>query len=127
MIELEIFLAVLAGGAIATLIGWRAAWRADRRLRSAIAALPAGIAFYDADDRLYLWNDTYKDVSGGGGKLLRRGVRFRELLEEDLRTGHYAEAEGPRGLGLVGERRVVELQLVQGLAQVRELRAVDWI
>ena len=128
MIELEIFLAVLAGGAIATLIGWRAAWRADRRLRSAIAALPAGIAFYDADDRLYLWNDTYKDVSGGGGKLLRRGVRFRELLEEDLRTGHYAEAEGREAAWLdsrLALRAKGEGSREQDLSDGRWLRVQD--
>ncbi len=94
MIELEFFIALLIAAVTAVLFLLRAKMRADRRLRNAIAALPAGVAFYDKSDRLYLWNEAYKNVSGSGGTLLRRGVRFRELLEVDLRTDHYAEAKG---------------------------------
>ncbi len=36
----------------------------------------------------------YSDVSGPCRRLLRRGLRFRELLEDDLGSGYYAEAIG---------------------------------
>ena len=29
--------------------------KADRRLRDAISVIPTGLAFYDDQDRLYLW------------------------------------------------------------------------
>jgi PAS domain S-box-containing protein len=94
MIELEFFVGLLVAAVAVAALLLREKIRADRRLRNAIAALPAGIAFYDRHDRLYLWNDVYSDVSGACRKLLRRGVRFRELLEEDLRNAHYEEARG---------------------------------
>ncbi len=92
MILLEIAVAMLTGAVIAALALLRVKRLADRQLRNAIAALPAGIAFYDKDDRLFLWNDRYKDVAGASAILLRRGMRFRELLEADLAMGRYPEA-----------------------------------
>lgn len=94
MIDLEIFVAFLIVAVVVALALLRGKIRADRRLRDAIETLPAGVAFYDKSDRLYLWNQAYVGVSGACAKLLRRGVRFRELLVEDLRDGHYAEAKG---------------------------------
>ncbi|MBV9993307.1 MAG: PAS domain S-box protein [Alphaproteobacteria bacterium] len=96
LIELEIFIALLVVAVVAALVLLRLKVLSDRRLRNAIDALPAGIAFYDRSDRLYLWNGMYHEISGACRKLLRRGVRFRELLEEDLRNGHYSEAKGGR-------------------------------
>ena len=87
-------IAVLAIAIVAALIVFRSTTRADRRLRNAIAALPEGIAFYDKSDRLYLWNDAYEAVAGSCLTRLRRGVTFRELLEEDLKSAHYADAIG---------------------------------
>jgi PAS domain S-box-containing protein len=94
VIALEIFLAMLAGAVVAATLLLRAKVLADRRLRNAIAALPAGIAFYDKSDRLFLWNAMYSEVSGACRALLRRGVRFRELLEADLANGTYEQAKG---------------------------------
>jgi PAS domain S-box-containing protein len=94
MVGLELVLAGLAGAGVGALIMLRAKILADTRLRNAISALPAGIAFFDRNDRLYLWNGAYAAVSGSAAKLLRKGVQFRELLREQLRDGHYAEATG---------------------------------
>jgi PAS domain S-box-containing protein len=94
MIELKLFAGMLICAIAAVLLLLRAKVRADRRLRDAIDALPAGIAIYDKSDRLFLWNKPYEEISGACLRLLRRGIRFREMLEEDLRGGHYAEANG---------------------------------
>ena len=94
MIELEFFIALLICAIVVGLFLLREKIRADRRLREAIDTLPAGIAFFDKSDRLYLWNKPYEDISGACLKILRKGVRFREMLEEDLRGSHYAEAKG---------------------------------
>jgi len=93
MIELEFFVCLLVVAIVAAGFLLRGKIRADRRLRNALDALPAGIAIYDKSDRLYLWNDVYCDISGSCRELLRRGVRFRELLEEDLRNAYYEDAK----------------------------------
>jgi PAS domain S-box-containing protein len=94
MTGLELFVALLVGAAVGALVMLREKMRADTRLRNAISALPAGIAFFDRKDRLYLWNDAWSAASGNAASLLRRGVQFRELLRAQLQDGHYAEAAG---------------------------------
>jgi PAS domain S-box-containing protein len=94
MTGFELVVAVLVGAVAGALFMLREKIRADTRLRDAISALPAGIAFFDRKDRLYLWNGAYAAVSGSAAKVLRKGVHFRELLGEQLRDGHYAEAAG---------------------------------
>jgi len=65
-------------------------------LREALEVMPAGLAFYDADDRLAIWNQQY--VLAGAGELeavhLRKGMSFRELLESDLAKGRHPDAVG---------------------------------
>jgi PAS domain S-box-containing protein len=65
-------------------------------LREALEVMPAGLAFYDADDRLVIWNQQY--VRAGAGDVeavhLREGMSFRELLESDLAKGRHPEAVG---------------------------------
>lgn len=65
-------------------------------MREAIDALPAGLAFYDADDRLVVWNSQYVDAGGCGAahSHLRVGRSFRELLKLDLADGRHPEAKG---------------------------------
>lgn len=94
LIELEIFIGLLVCAIAVAIFLLREKIRAERRLRDAIDALPAGIAFYDKADRLYLWNKPYENISGDCLSILRRGIQFRDMLKEDLRGGHYAEANG---------------------------------
>src|SRR5271165_4819923 len=94
MTGIALIAAMVFGAAVGALVMLREKIRADTRLRNAIAALPAGIAFFDRNDRLYLWNGAYADVSGSAARLLRRGVQFRELLWAQLDDAHYAEAAG---------------------------------
>ena len=63
-------------------------------LREAIEALPAGLAFYDRDDRCIVFNQTYADNGGKCGYLLRPGVNFRELIEAQLAMGQMPDATG---------------------------------
>jgi PAS domain S-box-containing protein len=64
------------------------------QLKDAIEALPAGLAFYDKDDRLVLWNSKYHEISGAARHLLTPGRTFRELIAEDLKGRNYVEAQG---------------------------------
>jgi PAS domain S-box-containing protein len=116
--------AVVLGGALAL----REKLRAERRLRDAISALPAGLAFYDASDRLYLWNKPYEDVSGDCVSMLRPGVRFRDMLKTDLNAGHYAEAVGREEAWLnerIAQRARASGSVEQDIGHGRWLRVED--
>jgi PAS domain S-box-containing protein len=108
-------LAVFAIAILAALLVLRSTTRADRRLRNAIAALPEGIAFFDKLDRLYLWNEAYEAVAGSCLTRLRRGVTLRELLEEDLKSAHYADAIGQEQAWL--QERLMEYARAEGFRE----------
>ncbi|HWE47347.1 MAG TPA: ATP-binding protein [Caulobacteraceae bacterium] len=124
-----IVMAVLVGGVVAGgFLVLREKFKADRRLRDAISVIPAGLGFYDSQDRLYLWNKTYEEVSGSRGEPLRAGVRFRELIETDLKNNHYAEAVGREKAWLderVTLRALASGSLEQDLGGGRWLRVED--
>ena len=65
-------------------------------LKEAVDVLPAGLAFYDAEDRLLVWNQQY--VSAGGADQtntnLVAGMSFEQLLRADLAHGRHPEAAG---------------------------------
>ena len=67
---------------------------AHARLRQAVDAMPEGMAFFDAEDRLGLWNRRYADLHPTVAHLLAPGVSFIDLLKFGLEAGEYAEAAG---------------------------------
>ncbi len=80
----------------ATLIGmvWVSRANAVSHIRDAIGAMPDGLAFYDADDRLVLWNRRYAEVNPELSSHLQTGMSFREIVQIGLDEGLYAEAVG---------------------------------
>ncbi|HYF22884.1 MAG TPA: ATP-binding protein, partial [Caulobacteraceae bacterium] len=64
------------------------------KLREAVAAMPAGLAFYDSDDRLTIWNERYADAGGEFARHLVVGQTFRELCEINVAAGAHPEALG---------------------------------
>lgn len=70
--------------------------KALNHLRDALEVMPAGVAFYDADDRLVIWNAEYVAAGGAdsGSTNLREGMTFIELLERDLEDGRHPDAMG---------------------------------
>ncbi len=71
---------VMAGALVATVLEARNRHSALVKLRLATDAMPAALAVYDADDRLMVWNARYERIVPGGGKVLRQGMTFDELL-----------------------------------------------
>lgn len=65
-------------------------------LREALDVLPAGLAFYDPEDRLVVWNRQYTAAGGADDSdtRLRAGIRFVDLLRLDLADGRHPEAAG---------------------------------
>ena len=65
-----------------------------RRIREAVDAMPDGLGFYDAKDRLVLWNARYAEVNPELENHLVVGLPFREALRIGIDEGRYAEALG---------------------------------
>jgi len=100
----QLLAAALAGGAAA--VGLVAANRAqpDRaeradlaRVAQALDALSDGVAIWDADDRLLLWNRPYAELLGDSRhELLRPGISFESLARGIVEAGIAAEAPQDR-------------------------------
>lgn len=71
-----------------------AAERAHARLYAAISALPDGFVYFDADDRLVLCNDRYRAYFPASSDLIVPGVRFEDILRNQLERGQFLDAIG---------------------------------
>lgn len=67
---------------------------AQRRLIQALENLNDGFALYDADDRLVLFNQRYKDFYGKSADLFFQGARFEDIIRGGVARGQYPEAAG---------------------------------
>ena len=122
---------VLAIAAVAAMIGWTT-WASQsgalKRFREALDAMPDGMAFYDADDRLVLWNQRYAEVNPELSTTLRAGMTFREIIQIGLDEDLYADARG-RQVEWVQERldsrRALTTTVEQRIAGDRWLRVSD--
>ena len=118
---------VLAIAGVASVIAWTT-WASQsgalKRFREALDAMPDGMAYYDADDRLVLWNQRYEELIPELSPTLRVGVTFRELIEIGLAQDIYADARG-RNAEWFQDR----LSARQALTTTREQQLVDgrWI
>ena len=64
------------------------------RLEAAVEALPDGFALYDADDRLVVCNQRYREIYGPSAAAIRPGTSFEDILRYGLAHGQYPAAEG---------------------------------
>jgi diguanylate cyclase (GGDEF)-like protein len=61
-------------------------------LDDAIEALPDGFALYDADDRLVLCNERYREIYRRSAPALVLGASFESILRYGLERGQYPQA-----------------------------------
>jgi len=97
-------------------------------LREAIDTMPDGLGFYDADDRLLIWNARYAEVNPEVANALAVGVRFRDLLQRGLKQGLYEDALGREEEWIedrLASRRHLSNTLEQKIAGDRWLRVQD--
>ncbi len=95
------------------------------RLNHAIEAVGEGLAFYDRDDRLLVWNAKYFEFTPECHDLARAGTPFRNILQRGLDTGCYPEAVGREAEWLeerIKARRSGQRVLVQRTSGDRWLR-----
>ncbi|RZJ00065.1 MAG: response regulator [Brevundimonas sp.] len=86
-------LIIAIAGFLSGLVYW-SRHSAIAQISEAVDAMPDGMAFYDAQDRLILWNARYAEVNPELRSNLVRGMTFREVLEIGIHEGLYAEALG---------------------------------
>jgi PAS domain S-box-containing protein len=97
-------------------------------LESAIAALPDGFAYFDAEDRLVICNDRYREFYPRSAEAIRPGIRFEELIRHGVARGEYLEAVG-REEAWIAERmaqhRAPGAPLEQALSDGRWLQVLE--
>ncbi len=104
------------------------ALKARQRLLSAVEALQDGFALYDADGRLVLCNQPYRDYFPKSGPLIREGMTYIDILKLRLEHREYKAAVGHEQEWL--ERRLEEHrrpynETEQELADGRWVRAFE--
>ena len=72
-----------------------------QRLNDAIDALGEGFVLFDADDRLVMCNQHYKDFYAAGASLLVPGTSFEAIIRDSLARGQPPEAMGREEAWLV--------------------------
>ena len=68
--------------------------RVESILRDAIESIADGFMMYDADDRIVLCNERYREMYANIADLLVPGARFQDLLRVGVERGQYPEAIG---------------------------------
>ena len=68
--------------------------RVEAQLRAAIEALPDGFVMFDADDRIALFNETYREMYRESADLIVPGISYEDGLRQGVRRGQYPEAIG---------------------------------
>ena len=68
--------------------------RSRRLLFEAVNALPDAFAYFDADDRLVLFNKKYRELYSRTGADIRLGAKFEDILRQGLARGEYRIAIG---------------------------------
>jgi len=119
---------IVLAGAVASALSWWSRLSAMRQIREAIEAMPDGMAFFDANDRLVLWNARYAEVNPELTSKLSTGMTFREIVRLGMAEGLYTEATG-REEAWIEERMQARCQrlasMEQHIAGDRWLRVQD--
>ncbi len=69
---------------------------AEARLREAIEFLPDAFVLYDANDRLVICNERYRELYATSADLMRPGEFFETIIREGVARGQYRDSrEGP--------------------------------
>lgn len=102
----------------------RDAHDARARLIDAIDALPDGFVFFDADDRLVLCNQRYRDIYPESALAMVPGATFEQILRHGLAHGQYPAAKGDPDGWLADRLRAHQ---ACGRAIVQELPGNRWL
>ena len=122
---------VLAIAGVAAVIAWTT-WASQsgalKRVREALDAMPDGMAIYDSDDRLLLWNHSYAEENPALSAALRTGMSFREIIEIGLDETLYLDVLGRKAEWIqerLDARSALTSTFEQRIAGDRWLRVSD--
>jgi len=121
-------LAIACVGAMIAWTTWASHAGALKRIREALDAMPDGMAFYDSEDRLVLWNHRYSEVNPELSSTLKVGMTFREIIQIGLDEDLYADARGRRAEWIqerLDSRGALTSTMEQRIAGDRWLRVSD--
>ena len=121
-------LAIVGVAAVITWTSWATQSDALKRFREAMDAMPDGMACYDAEDRLVLWNQRYEEMIPELSPALKVGVSFREIIEIGLAQNLYSDALGRQAEWFqdrLESRKALTTTREQQLADGRWIRASD--
>jgi diguanylate cyclase (GGDEF)-like protein len=80
------------GGLVAVRLDATEIVRQREELEDAVEALPEGFALFDAEDRLLLCNQTYRDLYRHSAAAIRPGASFESILRYGLERDQYPQA-----------------------------------
>jgi signal transduction histidine kinase/CheY-like chemotaxis protein len=131
--DLLIWLATGVGAiaALAAFVGGVATWSrttALGQIREAVDAMPDGLAFFDAEDRLVVWNARYAEVNPEIAAALKVGMAFEEIIRIGVVAGRYTEAFGCEEIWIaerLAARKALSSTLEQHVEDDRWLRVQD--
>ena len=66
--------------------------RARQVLENAIESLSDGFVMFDADDRLFVCNQRYRDFYAVTGPFVVPGIKFADMIREGAKRGQYPQA-----------------------------------
>jgi PAS domain-containing protein len=85
---------IIAAAVLAGIIEASSSRGALRRLGYAIEAMPDGLVFFDADDRLVAWNRRFVELNRGAADSLVAGRTYEDLIRENVALDPLPEAVG---------------------------------
>lgn len=128
LLLITVLMAMGIGGATLGAMTYLARATALGRVREAVDAMPDGLGFYDAKDRLVLWNARYAEVNPEIQPHLAVGLHFEEALRIGLEQGFYDDAVGREDAWLAERleaRRNLSVDIEQRISDGRWLRIQD--
>ncbi len=101
---------------------------ARARIAAAVDVLPDGFAYFDAEDRLVVFNPQYRDCYPSAAQVIVPGATFEQILRQAVQAGDILEARG-REEDWLAQRLAAHHhgnnQLEQQLADGRWLRVIE--
>ena len=102
--------------------------RARTTLVAAVEALQDGFVLFDADDRLVICNERYRELYPRSASAIVAGARFEDILRHGLAHGEYAEGLGREEEWLaerLDRHRAPDSEVEQELSDGRWLRIFE--
>jgi two-component system, sensor histidine kinase len=93
---------------------------AHNLLSQALDAMSEGVAIFDAQERLIVWNSKYAQLHAASADILAAGLSFETLLRHGVLRGQYLEAIG-REAEWTAERLLRREMLVDRSSEEQEL------